>query len=155
VPKKAQSTADKLKVIGGTVAAVGLLAASKGKGASAASKLSPAVGKFAKSGVGKALFGTGEKISTKALSTSGRVTAKAGKPVSDSQYNAMKVAAKAKGIKLPTAAKATATKSKAATKVTATKPKKTLTKATIFGASGAYNEKSTTKLKPKTKLKTK
>jgi len=153
-PKAKDNTKSNLfKAVGGTVAAVGLLAASKGKGASAASKLSPAVGKFAKSGVGQAIFGTGEKISTKALSTSGRMTAKAGKPVSDSQYNAMKVAAKAKGVKLPTAAKATATKAKPAVKATATKPKKPLSKAAIFGASGAYNQTSTPKPKPKTKTK--
>lgn len=107
--KPGSSMADKAKIVGGTVAAIGLLAAGKGKGASAAAKLSPAVGNFAKSGLGKALFGTGEKISTKALSTSGRVTAKAGKPVSQAQLDAMKATAKAKGIKTP-AAKAKATK---------------------------------------------
>jgi len=139
-PKKPQSTTDKLKVIGGTVAAVGLLAASRGKGAGAAAKLSPAVGKFAKSGVGKAIFGTGEKISTKAFSTTGRVTAKAGKPVSQTQYDAMKAAAKAKGIKLPAATKA------------ATKPKPKLTKTATRGAAGATNEiKKTTTKKTTTK----
>jgi hypothetical protein len=139
--KSGSSMADKAKVVGGTVAAIGLLAAGKGKGASAAAKLSPAVGNFAKSGLGKALFGTGEKISTKAFSTTGRVTAKAGKPVSQTQYDAMKAAAKAKGIKLPAVAKATATKAKPAAKAkaTATKPKP-LTKSAIFGASGATNE---------------
>jgi hypothetical protein len=147
-PKKGSSMADKAKVVGGTAAAIGLLALGKGKGASAASKLSPAVGKFAKSGVGQAIFGTGEKISTKAFSTTGRVTAKAGKPVSQTQYDAMKAAAKAKGIKLPAAAKATATKAKPAAKATKAKPKKPLSKAAIFGASGAYNE-----TKPKTKTK--
>jgi DNA-binding protein HU-beta len=151
--KSGSSMSDKAKVVGGTAAAIGLLALGKGKGASAASKLSPAVGKFAKSGVGKALFGTGEKISTKAFSTAGRVTAKAGKPVSDSQYNAMKAAAKAKGIKLPAVAKATATKAKPAAKATATKPLPKLTKTKAFAASSATNQTSTTK--PKTKLKTK
>jgi hypothetical protein len=128
-----------LKAVGGTVAAVGLLAAGKGKGASAAAKLSPAVGNFAKSGLGKALFGTGEKISTKALSTSGRVTAKAGKPVSQAQLDAMKATAKAKGIKTP-AAKAKATK-------VATKPisKKKL----LIAGTGA----STLSLKGDTKTK--
>ena len=103
-PKKGQSTSDKLKIVGGTVAGIGLLALGKGKGASAAAKLSPAVGKFAKSPVGKALFGTGEKLTEKTLSTSGRLAAKAGKPVSQTQYDAMLAAAKAKGIKLPAAA---------------------------------------------------
>jgi hypothetical protein len=107
-----------IKAVGGTVAAVGLLAASKGKAAGAASKLSPSIGKLAKSPVGQAIFGTGEKISTKAFSTTGRVTAKAGKPVSQAQYDAMKIAAKAKGIKLPAVAKATATKAKSKAKAT-------------------------------------
>jgi hypothetical protein len=139
-PKKGSSMADKAKVVGGTAAAIGLLALGKGKGASAASKLSPAVGKFAKSGVGKALLGTGENISTKAFSTTGRVTAKAGKPVSQTQYDAMKVAAKAKGIKLPAATKA------------ATKPKPKLTKTATRGAAGATNEiKKTTTKKTTTK----
>ena len=93
-------------------AAVGALVLSKGKGASVAAKLSPAVGKLAKSGVGKAVFGTGEKLTNKAFSTSGKMAAKAGKPVSQTQYDAMMAAAKAKGIKAPTAdaAKKAATK---------------------------------------------
>ena len=85
----------------GTAAALGLLAVGKGKGAAVAAKLSPAVGKFASSSAGKAIFGTGEKLTNKAFSTSGRVTAKAGKPVSQTQYDAMQAAAKAKGIKPP------------------------------------------------------
>jgi hypothetical protein len=117
--KKGSSAADKAKIIGGTVAGIGLLALGKGKGASAAAKLSPAVGKFAKSGVGQALFGTGEKVATKALSTSGRMTAKAGKAVSQSQYDAMKATAKAQGIKTPVAKATTAkTTAKATTKAT-------------------------------------
>jgi hypothetical protein len=149
--KSGSSMGDKAKVVGGTVAAIGLLAASRGKGTSAAAKLSPVVGKFAKSGVGKALFGTGEKISTKAFSTAGRVTAKAGKPVSQTQYEAMQAAAKAKGIKLPAAAKPKATATKPKPKATATKPKP-LTKSAAFGAAGATNQtKPTAKTKPKNK----
>ena len=83
----------------GAAAAVGVLAASKGKGAAAAAKLSPAVGKLASSGVGKAIFGTGEKLTNKAFSTSGRVAAKTKGTVSQSQYEAMIAAARAKGIK--------------------------------------------------------
>ena len=96
---KGMSTADKLKVAGGTAAAIGVLAASKGRGAAAAAKLSPAVGRLASSKAGKAVFGTGEKLTSTAFSTSGRVAAKAGKPVSQSQYEAMIAAARAKGIK--------------------------------------------------------
>ena len=52
----------------GTAAALGVLAASKGKATGAASKLSPAVGKFAsKSAVGRALFGTAPKMSPSSL----------------------------------------------------------------------------------------
>lgn len=83
----------------GTAAALGLLAVGKGKGAAVAAKLSPAVGKLASSTAGKAIFGTGEKLTNKAFSASGRLTAKAGKPVSQTQYEAMQAAAKAKGIK--------------------------------------------------------
>lgn len=146
--KTGSSMADKAKVVGGTAAAIGLLALGKGKGAGAAAKLSPAVGNFAKSGLGKAIFGTGEKISTKAFSTAGRVTAKAGKPVSQTQYEAMQAAAKAKGIKLPAATKA-ATKPKP--KATATKPAPKLTKSQAFAASSGGNKKTTTKTKPKNK----
>jgi hypothetical protein len=85
----------------GAAAAVGVLAASKGKGAGVAAKLSPAVGKLASSKVGKAVFGSGEKLTSTAFSTSGKIAAKAGKPVSQTQYDAMKAAAKAKGIKPP------------------------------------------------------
>lgn len=57
---KGSSAATKAKVIGGTVAAIGLLAAGKGKGAALASKLSPGL---AKSAVGQALMGTTPKLS--------------------------------------------------------------------------------------------
>ena len=120
---KGSSMADKAKIVGGTVAGIGLLALGKGKGASAAAKLSPAVGKLANSGVGKALFGTGEKISTKALSTSGRVAAKTRGSVSQSQFDAMTAAAKAKGIKATTAAgKTVVTKTKVKPSASAAKP---------------------------------
>ena len=87
-----------IKGVGGAVA-VGALVASKGKAAGLAAKLSPAVGAAAKSRVGQAVFGTGEKLTNKAFSTSGKLAAKAGKPVSQTQFDAMKAAAKAKGIK--------------------------------------------------------
>jgi hypothetical protein len=59
-PKKGQSTADKLKVVGGTVAAVALAAKGGAAGRSAASKLAPGL---AKSAAGRALFGTTPKMS--------------------------------------------------------------------------------------------
>ena len=61
---KGSSAATKAKVIGGTVAAIGLLAVGKGKGAALASKLSPGL---AKSAVGKALMGTTPKMSPSSL----------------------------------------------------------------------------------------
>ena len=123
----------------GTAAAIGLLAASKGKGVSAAAKLSPALGNFAKTPVGKALFGTGEQLTTKGLSTSGRIAAKAGKPVSQSQYDAMKAAAQAKGIKLPTIKAAAKTPAKATAKKSTAS---TVTKKKAAGASMASNKKN-------------
>jgi hypothetical protein len=59
-PKKGQSTADKLKVVGGTVAAVALAAKGGAAGRSAAAKLAPGL---AKSAAGRALFGTTPKVS--------------------------------------------------------------------------------------------
>ena len=117
-PKPTAKNNTKSNLVKGTLgaaAAVGLLAATKGKGMGVAAKLSPAVGKLASSTAGKAIFGTGEKLTNKALSTSGRVTAKAKGSVSQSQYEAMQAAAKAKGIKpvAKTAAK-TSIKKKAA-----------------------------------------
>ena len=102
VVKPAAKSNTKSNLVKGTLgaaAAIGVLAASKGKGAGVAAKLSPAVGKLASSSAGKAIFGTGEKLTNKAFSASGRLTAKAGKPVSQTQYEAMQAAAKAKGIK--------------------------------------------------------
>ena len=136
--KKSNNNSNILKATLGTAAAVGVLAASKGRGASLASKLSPAMGKAASSPIGKAIFGTGEKLTTKGTAMAGRMTAKAGKPVSQAQYDAMRAAASARGIKLsgPDAARAGATaaaKKKAAS---------TVTKKKAAGASGASNKKN-------------
>lgn len=64
--KPASKESTKSKVIKGTLgtaAAVGLLAASRGRGASVAARLSPAVAKVAtKSAVGRAVFGTSAKM---------------------------------------------------------------------------------------------
>jgi hypothetical protein len=124
--KKNNSNSNVLKATLGTAAALGVLAASKGRGASLAGKLSPAMGKVASSPVGKAIFGTGEKLTTKGLATSGRFAAKAGKPVSQSQYDAMRAAASAKGIKLsgPDAARASVAKAAAKKKAASTVTKK-------------------------------
>jgi hypothetical protein len=122
--KKSNSNSNLIKGTLGTAAALGVLAASRGKGASVAAKLSPAVGKFTSSAAGKAIFGTGEKLTTKGLATSGKFAAKAGKPVSQSQYEAMVAAAKAKGIKLPAAKAAAKTTAKKTVKKTAAKKNK-------------------------------
>jgi hypothetical protein len=132
--KKSNNNSNIIKGTLGTAAALGVLAASKGKGASVAAKLSPAVGKFANSPAGKAIFGTGEKLTTKGMAVSGRMTAKAGKPVSQSQYDAMIEAAKAKGIKLPAA--------KATPKKTVKKTASTVTKKKTASASMASNKKN-------------
>jgi hypothetical protein len=103
-PKKNQSVSDRLKIVGGTAAAIGVLAATKGKGAALAARLSPGL---AKSGAAR-LLGTGtakkfasvkEAAGTKAMSTAGRAAAKAKRPVSQSQYDAMREVASAKGVK--------------------------------------------------------
>lgn len=62
--KRGQSTADKLKVVGGTVAAIALAAKGGPAGRKAATKLVPGL---AKSTVGKLLFGTTPKMSPSAL----------------------------------------------------------------------------------------
>ena len=114
-PKKDNTKSNVLKASAGTAAALGLLAVSKGKGASLAAKLSPAVGSLAKSGIGKALIGKAPKISPEAFNA--MKAAKAGKAVSESGYKAMQAAAKAAG---KTAAKTTAkTTTKAAAKAPA------------------------------------
>ena len=124
VAKKSNNNSNILKATLGTAAAVGVLAASKGRGASLAGKLSPSIGKAASSPIGKAIFGTGEKLTTKGTVMAGRMTAKAGKPVSQSQYDAMIEAAKAKGIKLPAAKAAAKTTAKKTVKKTAAKKNK-------------------------------
>lgn len=117
-----------LKAVAGTAAAVALLLAGRGKGAGLATKLAPGL---MKNKVAQALL-TGEikkaapkvvsKAATKAstasvkvkdtvAAASGRAAAKAGKPVSQSQYDAMLAAAKARGIST-TAKKATTTAAK-------------------------------------------
>ena len=63
-PKKGQSTADKLKIVGGTVAAVALAAKGGAAGRSAAAKLAPGL---AKSAAGKALLGTGKNTISPAM----------------------------------------------------------------------------------------
>jgi len=97
------------KVAGG-VAAAGLLIASRGKAKGLAAKLSPTVAKVigtrtgastAANVMGKKLATIKETAATKAASTAGRATAKAGKPVSQSQYDAMQATARARGIKPP------------------------------------------------------
>lgn len=128
--KKSSDKSNLIKGVAGTVAALGIIAATKGRGKAAATKLSPAVGKFAQSGVGKALFGAGEQISSKGLSTAGRMLAKSGKPVSQSQYEAMQAAAKAAG---KVAAKAPAK--------TAAKTAGTVTKKRAASAGGATASK--------------
>jgi hypothetical protein len=82
------------------------------------------MGKVASSPVGKAIFGTGEKLTIKGTAMAGRMSAKAGKPVSQSQYDAMIEAAKAKGIKLPAAKAAAKTTAKKTVKKTAAKKSK-------------------------------
>ena len=70
--KPASKSNTKSNVIKGTLgaaAALGVLAASKGKAASAAAKLSPAVGAAAKSTIGKAIFGSGKPLTSKAFAT--------------------------------------------------------------------------------------
>jgi hypothetical protein len=117
VAKKDNTKSNLLKGVAGTAAAVGLLAVGRGKGAGAISKLSPQMGRAMKSPVGKILFGdpgrdakfvakASTKVSNaklaakdKVLSTSGRVSAKTTKTVSQSQYDAMKSAAAARGVK--------------------------------------------------------
>ena len=63
---KGSSAATKAKVIGGTVAAIALAAKGSSAGRSAAAKLAPGL---AKSAVGKALFGSGKPLTSKAFAT--------------------------------------------------------------------------------------
>jgi hypothetical protein len=132
--KKNNNAANIAKGVAGTAAAIGLLVAGRGKGAGVIAKLSPQVGRALNSPVGRVLSGTYEKTATTAASTSGRIAAKAGKPVSQSQYDAMVAAAKAKGIS--TVAKKAA--APAAKKAATTAAKKTAAKkAAAPAASGA------------------
>lgn len=125
------------KEVLGTAAAVGLMVASRGRATGAAARLAPGVTKLlanksyvapkvlqvtskAGSKVSSAAVKAGEKVSA----ATGRVAAKTGKAVSQTQYEAMQAAAKAKGIKAPTvdAAKAAAGKvTKPAAKITVKK----------------------------------
>jgi len=78
----------KRNLIGGALLAGGAIAA---KATPAGRAASAAVG------IGKAVAGAvGRKTATKAVSSSGRLAAKAGRPVSQTQYEAMQAAAKAK-----------------------------------------------------------
>lgn len=157
--KSGTSVGDIAKVAAGTAAAAGLLIASRGRATGVAAKLAP---QFAKSGVGKAIMGNAAKqkavatqlgkkfsmaketASTSALAKSGQAAAKRGKAVSQSQYDAMVAAAKAKGIKAPTAdaakkAAGAVKKSAPAKKTPPTKkpPVKKATAASVgMGASG-------------------
>ena len=127
--KKNSNKSNLLKGVAGTAAAVGVLALTRGKGAGAVAKLSPQASRAMKSPVGKMLFGDPSRearflakastkasnaklaASDKALSASGRAAAALKRPVSQSQYDAMKAAAK-KGVSTPakTSAKITTKK---------------------------------------------
>lgn len=111
-PAKKKNSSLPLKITGGALAGAALIA-SRGKATGLAAKLSPGI---AKSGVGKALgmaaknspknasnvmakkiSSVREAAATKAASAAGRANAKAKRPVSQTQYDAMKAqAAKAK-----------------------------------------------------------
>ena len=101
-PKKDNTKSNVIKGVAGTAAAIGLLALTKGKGAGTIAKLSPAVGRALNSPVGRALSGTSEKVKTSATVAAGKAAAKAGKPVSQSQYDAMVSAARLAGTKAAT-----------------------------------------------------
>lgn len=109
-PKKNNTKSNLLKGVAGTVAAVGLLAVGRGKGAALIGKLSPQVGRALNTPVGRALSGTAEKAKANVSATSGRIAATHKKQVSESQYDAMVSAARLKGTKVvkSTAAKKTA-----------------------------------------------
>jgi hypothetical protein len=134
--------------VAGTAAAIGLLIAGRGKGAGLATKLAPGL---MKNKVAQALL-TGEikkaapkvvskaatkassasvKIKDTAAATSGRIAAKAGKPVSQSQYDAMVAAAKARGV------------STVAKKATTTAAKKTVAKKVVKKAAPAASKTKT------------
>ena len=77
-PTKSNTKSNIIKGTLGTAAAVGVLAATKGKGLSAASKLAPAAVKsISKSAIGKALLGTGKKTVSPAVLAKAKAAAKA------------------------------------------------------------------------------
>lgn len=143
-PSKGMSTKDKALAAAGVLGAGATLALTRGRGTAAAAKMAPGLAKLLR---GKPMPTSGLVIpkiknaasaaKQSATSTAGRVAAKAGKPVSQTQYDAMIEAAKAKGM---TAAKAAAAKSaKAAPKVT---PKKAAATAGVgVGGSKAGKKK--------------
>jgi histone H1/5 len=117
------------KVVAGTAAAAGILLATRGRGAGLASKLAPGL---MKNKAAQALL-TGEvkKTAAKAATPAakkaaalverGKAAAAAGKPVSEAQLAAMRVAAKAAKKATPAAKKAAA--KKVAAKKTAAAPR--------------------------------
>ena len=75
---KGTSTANKLKVVAGTVAAIGLAAKGGPAGRKAATKLAPGLMKsVGKSTIGKALLGTGKKTVSPAMLAKAKAAAKA------------------------------------------------------------------------------
>ena len=133
--KKNNNAANIAKGVAGTAAAIGLLVAGRGKGAGVIAKLSPQVGRALNSPVGRVLSGTAEKAKTAATVTSGKAAAKAGKAVSQSQYDAMVAAAKARGI------------STVAKKATTTAAKKTAAKKVVKKAAAPAASKAKTAAK--------
>jgi hypothetical protein len=129
------------KEIAGGVTALALLAASRGKATGVAAKLAPRLTKALSVNSGKTAANVmAKKISSiktsgadKALSASGRLAAKAGRPVSQSQYDAMQAAARGAGRGMGRGAAKTAAKpaAKATAKTTA---KKTTVKKAGAGA---------------------
>ena len=116
-PKKDNTKSNVIKGAVGTAAAIGLLALTRGKGAGTIAKLSPAVGRALQSPVGRALSGASEKVKTSATVTAGKAAAKAGKPVSQSQYDAMVSAARLAGTKAVTKKASTTTVKKTVSKL--------------------------------------
>lgn len=124
------------EVVGG-VAALGVLAATKGRGTAIAARLAPGL---AKTGAGKAILGGAaksksaasvmakktaalkEEAAAKALAKAGQATAKRGGAVTQAQYEAMQAAAKAQGIKATSAEAAKKAAAKAAAKAPKAKP---------------------------------
>lgn len=134
-PKKDNTKSNLLKGVAGTVAAVGLIAAARGKGAGTIAKLSPQAGRALNSTAGRWLTGTVEKKAVPKVAQSrydsmiaaksGQKAAAAGKSVTPEQFSAMSAAAKAAAKKAPVkkvaAKKATPAVKKAASKLSAGK----------------------------------